>query len=267
MRVLCSVLYLGAMDSFIPLLFIAMKAHRAAKQELAQSAGRPRTRERGPVEPEGARPAVQRLGQAAAGLMSVVLVIAVGVALDPAAAGIRPPATSSATQQPADEANAPVKTVQMTAKDMRFTPSRIEVEAGARLVIESTNTDTSEVHDLVLANGADSGRLAPRQSATVDAGVITADMEGWCSIVGHKQMGMVMQIVATGAPASAAPTDAAPGGTHGHLPGAVSSPRPLQRTCKPGPRTDSPRATRCWIRCLRTPENLRCIKNASPSPS
>lgn len=217
-RVLCSVLYLGAMGSFIPLLFIAMKAHRAAKQELVQFAGQPRTRERGPVEPEGARPAGQRLGQAAAGLMSVVLVIAVGVALDPAAAGIRPPATSSAAQQPADEANAPVKTVQMTAKDMRFTPSRIEVEAGTRLVIELTNTDTSQVHDLVLANGADSGRLAPGQSATVDAGVITADMEGWCSIVGHKQMGMVMQIVATGAPASAAPTDAAPGETHGHLP-------------------------------------------------
>lgn len=217
-RVLCSVLYLGAMASFIPLLFSAMRSHRAAKREVAESDGQPRVHERGPVEPEGARPPGQRLGQGAAGLMAVVLMIVVGVALDPAAAGIRPPAASSATQQPADEANAPVKTVQVTAKDMRFTPSRIEVEVGTRLVIELTNTDTSQVHDLVLANGADSGRLAPGQSTTVDAGVITADMEGWCSIVGHKQMGMVMQIVATGAPASAAPTDAAHGGTHDHLP-------------------------------------------------
>ncbi|MGX1748020.1 multicopper oxidase domain-containing protein [Glutamicibacter protophormiae] len=213
-RVLCSVLYLGAMGSFIALLFTALKAHRLAKKEATESAGQPRARERGPVEPEGARPPGQRLGQAAAGLMSVVLVIAVGVALDPAAAGIRPPAASTA-QQPVDPANAPVKTVQMTAKDMRFTPSTIEVEAGTRLVIELANTDATQVHDLVLANGSDSGRLAPGQSATVDAGVITADMEGWCSIVGHKQMGMVMRIVVTGA--AAAPGDTAPETSHGHL--------------------------------------------------
>ncbi|MGZ2223037.1 multicopper oxidase domain-containing protein [Glutamicibacter nicotianae] len=215
-RVLCSVLYFGAMASFLPLLFSSMKAHRVAKREVVESAGPPRLRERGPVEPDGASPPGQRMGQAAAGLMAVVLVIAIGVALDPAAAGVRLPDVASTAQQADEEANAPVKTVQMEARDMRFTPNRIEVEAGTRLVIELANTDPSQVHDLVLANGVGSGRLAPGQSATVDVGVITADMDGWCSIVGHKQMGMVLQIVAVGAPASAAPSSAASEGAHEH---------------------------------------------------
>ena len=44
---------------------------------------------------------------------------------------------------------------------MRFTPSRIEVPAGNRLVIELTNTDDRQVHDLVLDTGQASGRLSP----------------------------------------------------------------------------------------------------------
>jgi nitrite reductase (NO-forming) len=54
------------------------------------------------------------------------------------------------------------------------------------------------VHDLVLATGQDSGRLAPGESATVDAGVIGGDVEGWCSVVGHRQMGMTLQIAVVG---------------------------------------------------------------------
>lgn len=198
-RVLASVLYLFAMASFLVVLFGALKAHRVAKQDgLATAATRP-AKDRTPVEPEGARPKGQRLGQAAAGFMSVVLAVSVGVALDPAAAGLREPVSATAQHDPGmSDENAPVQTVEVSAQDMRFTPSQIEVEAGTRLVINLTNTDASQVHDLVLANGADSGRLAPGESAEVDAGVISSDMEGWCSIVGHRQMGMVLHIAVTG---------------------------------------------------------------------
>ena len=198
-RVVCSVLYLVAMASFLPLLFAALRTHRKVKAQVQQAktlpaAGRPR----GPRAPEGERPAGQRAGQAVAGFMAVVVAIALGVALDPAAAGLREPATSAGQQQSAAEVDAPVQRVQVTAQDMRFFPARIDVQAGTHLIIELTNTDAEQTHDLVLGTGQDSGWLAPGQSAEVDAGVVGASVDGWCSIVGHKQMGMVLEIVATG---------------------------------------------------------------------
>jgi nitrite reductase (NO-forming) len=109
---------------------------------------------------------------------------------------------------------------------MRFHPQTIQVPAGNRLVIEVTNTDTM-VHYLVLQTGATSGRLAPGASATGDAGVIGQSVDGWCSIVGHRQMGMVMQISVIG---GADAGDAAqhgdmapmPGMDHGAQPGGES---------------------------------------------
>lgn len=90
-------------------------------------------------------------------------------------------------------------TIAVSMKSMRFHPDRLEVPAGDRLRIEVTNDDPSEVHDLVLASGPASGRLQPGQSATVEAGIISHDVDGWCSIVGHRSMGMVFTVVALGA--------------------------------------------------------------------
>ena len=108
---------------------------------------------------------------------------------------------------------------------MRFTPASISVPAGNRLVVvlTNTNTDTEDVHDLVLDTGADSGRLAPGQTAHVDVGVVGRSLEGWRSVIGHKQMGMVLSVDVTGsAPSTAAETTAGhdahqhrPGGTKG----------------------------------------------------
>jgi len=97
---------------------------------------------------------------------------------------------------PASDPDAPVQTVQVDAANMRFTPDRIEVPAGTRLVIELANTDLSQMHDLVLENGVAGTRLAPGASETIDAGVITDDIDGWCSISNHRAMGMTLSIVA-----------------------------------------------------------------------
>lgn len=215
MRVAASVLYLIAMASFLLVMLRAMRAQRRAKasagldqkstSEGAASdvsdpsrAQRP-ARRHGPMVPEGEQAPGRRAGQAVAGLLAVLLVVAVTAAADPVGLGWTATATG--------DADAPVQTVQVEAANMRFTPNRIEVPAGTRLIIEVTNTDASLVHDLVFANGIAGKRLAPGQSETIDVGVITADLDGWCSIVGHRQMGMTLQIVATGA--SAAPTPAA----------------------------------------------------------
>ena len=84
-----------------------------------------------------------------------------------------------------------------------------------------TNTDDEDVHDLVLDTGAHSGRLAPGETASVEVGVVGRDLEGWCSVIGHKQMGMVLTVDVSGsAPTTPAgtsrvtpPTSTGPAGT------------------------------------------------------
>ncbi|MEJ1088209.1 multicopper oxidase domain-containing protein [Microbacterium sp. Mu-80] len=202
LRVVASMMYLVAMASFLVILPRAMRAQRRAKADGAAQ----HDKRRGPITPEGEQPRGRRAGQAMAGLLAVVLVSAGIAAADPAGMGW--------SAAPTGDADAPVQTVQVEAADMRFTPDRIEVPAGTRLVIEITNTDASQVHDLVFANGIAGGRLAPGESETIDVGVITEDVGGWCSILGHRQMGMTLQIVATGA-AQDAESDAGGHGDHG----------------------------------------------------
>lgn len=100
---------------------------------------------------------------------------------------------------------------------MRFTPSEINVPVGTRLIIELTNTDPEQTHDLVFENGTGGKRLAPGDSETIDVGVITGDLDGWCSIIGHKQMGMTMRVVASGAKTEANAGDSS--SKHDHMSG------------------------------------------------
>ncbi len=189
-RVAVSTLVLGALASFIPILFVAMRASRrakAGKQDEAPAVA-------GKQPPEGARPAGRRAGLAVAGLAAVLVATSVGAALDPAALGST---TGTAANGVAPTGH--TTTVEVTASGMRFTPATIEVPAGDRLIITVRNASDGDVHDLVLDPGADSGRLAPGESGTVDAGVVGRDLEGWCSVVGHRQMGMVLTVRARGA--------------------------------------------------------------------
>ncbi|WP_083470774.1 multicopper oxidase domain-containing protein [Actinomyces sp. oral taxon 414] len=87
--------------------------------------------------------------------------------------------------------------VTVTVSGMRFVPDAVDVTPGDRLVITLDNT-SDQVHDLVLANGAESGRVAAGRSATVDVGVVTGPVEGWCSIAGHRAQGMVFHVTAAG---------------------------------------------------------------------
>lgn len=119
----------------------------------------------------------------------LVVALATGAAL----LGFRddPVPTASAT------ANGETLEVAVTVAGMAFVPSRIEVPAGTELVIKFTNTGDT-MHDLVFASGTGTERLAPGETETVAAGVISTSTEGWCSIAGHKAMGMSLDIVAVG---------------------------------------------------------------------
>ncbi|WP_336646695.1 multicopper oxidase domain-containing protein [Microbacterium sp. USHLN186] len=237
MRVAASILYLVAMASFLLVMWRAMRAQRNAKKPPVpeEAADAPAPRRRGPIVPEGEKAPGRRAGQAVGGLLAVVLVAAGLAAVDPVGLGW--------SAAPAGDADAPVKTVQVEAANMRFTPNRIEVAAGTRLVVEVTNTDVEQVHDLVFANGIAGRRLAPGESQTIDVGVLTADLDGWCTILGHRQMGMTMQIVVTAAEAGAGDSgDAAKPDAGGHdmshmgdSSASAGSSAPIDLMADPGP--------------------------------
>ena len=95
-------------------------------------------------------------------------------------------------------------TVNATIKveGLRFVPDTVDVTPGDRLVITLDNT-ADQVHDLVLATGQTTGRIAARAKGTLDAGVVAGPIEGWCSIAGHRAQGMVFHVTAGGAAAGA----------------------------------------------------------------
>ena len=78
---------------------------------------------------------------------------------------------------------------------LRFVPDTVDVTPGDRLVITLDNT-ADQVHDLVLATGQTTGRVAARAKGTLDAGVVAGPIEGWCSIAGHRAQGMVFHVTA-----------------------------------------------------------------------
>lgn len=181
-----------------------------------------------PLDDSTRRRRTQGQFAAAVGVFSLLVVLA-GM-IDPVAVvGSLTPRPAAAALQGAapagGDAGVPATghttTVQVRAADMRFTPDTIEVPVGDRLVIELTNTESDgQVHDLVLANGAETGKVAPGETATLDAGIISASTEGWCSIAGHRQMGMTLQVVAIGDAPATGPSTPAEAGHSGHaMPG------------------------------------------------
>ena len=216
-RVGTTFLVFGALAWFLPLLGMALfsKAPVVPKAVLAATPKpTPKAQQDKPSAPEprsaraAAEPAAaydpaprRRLGQGATALAVVVLVIVAGILADPQSM----PGFAAVVQQPAVVATGQITTVDMTMKNMRFHPDKVDVPVGNKLVINLVNEDNM-VHDLVTAMGAESGRLYPGEKATVDAGVIGANVAGWCSVAGHKQQGMVFSIVATGAAVAAPPS-------------------------------------------------------------
>ena len=104
-------------------------------------------------------------------------------------------------------------TVNATIKveGLRFVPDTVDVTPGDRLVITLDNT-ADQVHDLVLATGQTTGRIAARAKGTLDAGIVAGPIEGWCSIAGHRAQGMVFHVTAAGTAGAGAAGHGAHGG-------------------------------------------------------
>ncbi len=205
-KVVLSLLVFGVLLSFLVLLVRAV----AAGGRIRSRAGSAPVAGLTAVPAGAVGPRRTRSGMAAAAVGALVLAVTAGIALDPVTAGV---GTASLTTQGANAsiASGEVTEATVTMLDMRFSPSILTVPSGNRLELTVTNGDTA-VHDLTLANGLTSGRVAPEETVIVDAGIMAAGSEGWCSIAGHRQMGMVLQIVVTGSAATDAAADHAGSG-------------------------------------------------------
>ena len=172
-----------ALVSYLPLVGRAAKAQIGALKESQKA----RANKEATPKPVELHATARRLGaQTTAALAVLGLVVTIGVALSGGGTG------SIETTSDVAPTGETVE-VTVTANDMTYTPNVIEANPGDRLVITMVNAD-SQVHDLRLATGEDTGRVAPGNSATIEVPVVPGDIDGWCTIAGHRQMGMTLTV-------------------------------------------------------------------------
>ena len=104
------------------------------------------------------------------------------------------------------------RTIEIELGDLFVRPSSIDVAAGTEVILEVTNNGAM-AHDLKLGGETGTGMLDPGATETVSVGVIEATTQAWCTVPGHKEAGMVLDITVTGASAPADPASA--GATEG----------------------------------------------------
>jgi nitrite reductase (NO-forming) len=181
----------------------------------------------------GERP--RHTGRMLAAASVLLLTVTAGILVDPASAGLgtSPVRTGAAA---AASATGHTTTVAVDMVDTRFVPDRIEVPVGDDLVITLTNSDDM-VHNLVLESGLVSQSLQPGATENVAVGVIEGNLDGWCSIAGHRLLGMKISIVAVAADGSSEAGAAAHGGHgggHGAAPTDGSAADDLDPMAEPG---------------------------------
>jgi nitrite reductase (NO-forming) len=86
-------------------------------------------------------------------------------------------------------------------------PSSIEVPAGTEVFVRVTNAGTMS-HDLKLGGTTGTPMIEPGETVEASLGVVDDSTEAWCTVPGHKESGMVLQIVVQGVAKSPAVDEA-----------------------------------------------------------
>lgn len=182
-RVTTSTLALVALAAYLPL---ALRAHRAAGAQagaLAEGAAPER------IGPEGTPPVWTRRGLIG-GAATLAIGAAAGVAVDPRAAGL--PGWPS--REPPVTPTGETTTIEVYTENMRFHPQTVMVPRGDVLKVIVTNRDEVDSHDLRIGD-AQTPRIDPGRTQTLEYGPVGESIQGYCTIVGHRQLGMVFDII------------------------------------------------------------------------
>jgi nitrite reductase (NO-forming) len=133
-------------------------------------------------------------------LAMATIVTVVAVAIAAIALAVR---SDGSAETQAIAATGEVVTVDVELGDMYVEPAAIEVPAGAELVVNVTNVGAMP-HDLMI-NGETGTRMldAGESEDGVSLGVMTASAEAWCTVPGHRDAGMNMEITVIGGEAAA----------------------------------------------------------------
>lgn len=185
--------------TFIPLMVRGVKRSVTARKEMIAA----RARGEAPAKrtPEEVQPApVNARREVLLGGGVALAAVAAGVALSPSSSRLL---RMSGSNLNAGSAGVTRISVEATS-DMRFVPDSVVVPHGNSLIIDLKNTDSANVHDLFIdANGGhETGRVDPGATKTLDAGVINGNTEGWCTIIGHRAMGMTFSVISDSATSS-----------------------------------------------------------------
>lgn len=89
------------------------------------------------------------------------------------------------------------KTVDVEIGEFYVKPDKVSIPAGTKLVLKVTNKGTMD-HDLQLNGTKGTKMLKPGETETTDLGAIDKTSQAWCTVPGHKEAGMVMNIDVTG---------------------------------------------------------------------
>ncbi|CAB0705191.1 multicopper oxidase [Corynebacterium diphtheriae] len=129
---------------------------------------------------------------AVGGVAAIMLAILAGLGYDTVRTALmtRQEATVAAPVKPTGETT---EVTVVATENMSYEPSVVEVPVGNELIINLVNNDPHNGHDLVVGDKK-TDRVAPGKSTTLDVGLITESMTGFCSVAGHRQMGMTLRI-------------------------------------------------------------------------
>lgn len=172
-RVVLSVLVLVALATFLPL---AVRAYRAEPDERETPTGRTES--------------VWTRRGLLAGVGAVAAGTAAGVAIDPPAAGL----PNWPDRQPPVTPTGETTSIEVYTEHMRFHPQTVMVPKGDLLRVTITNRDVADSHDLRIGD-VQTPRIDPGRTEVLEFGPVAESIQGYCTIVGHRQLGMVFDVV------------------------------------------------------------------------
>ncbi len=114
------------------------------------------------------------------------------------------PVAASATAPAKGAFGSKPTTVLVSLGDLFVKPNKLSANAGEHVILNIRNSGQLE-HDLHLSSGAKTKMLKGGESETLDLGVVSASLTGFCTVAGHKDAGMTFVLdVVGGTPAVAA---------------------------------------------------------------